>query len=163
MIIAVVVLVGLLALFVVLNKLNPGVVVATSQKLPAISANPRYDESGLVLDLELNHSQKPRYISSLQLDRAAAEAISLQPPTGFIAEPLPQDGKTDSDWVENWNREHVRFVGKLQIDPGTPLSLCFPATGRFDNTFVVKGQFTNGRSFGGSIGFFQAKVPGVVA
>ena len=160
MIIGVVVLVALVLVFAVLNRLNPAVVLSSSQKLPALRATPRYEEAGLVLDLELDHSQKPRFISSLQIDRSVAEAISLQAPAGFSAEPLPQDGKTDPAWIDNWNKEHVRYVGKLQIEPGVSQSLHFPAAGQFGDPFVVKGQFTNGRSFGGSIGFFQVQVPG---
>ena len=134
--------------------LRRGVLVAVGGPIPAVSSTVRSAEGALVGELTLSNSTAPHFVTSLSVPRNDAERLQLQPPAGFVAQPLPAEG-ADPAWVEEWNRENLRFVGRLELVPGVPTRLVMPASAAHDHGVTLKGQFENGRRFGGSIGFFS--------
>ncbi len=153
-----VIVVALVSVFALLRKLNPALLVVTSKKIPTVRALPRVEGDRLCLSLVLEHSTGPQFVTSLQVDRAEAETVGLGPPDGFVAEPMPQDGRSDPNWIADWNSKNIRFVGRLELLPGAEVTLSLPVTAAPSIAFLVKGRFVNGRRFGGTIGFFNAQV-----
>ncbi len=150
----------ILVIFWLLRRMNPGLIMVTSGKLPSVVSSGAWEEKGLRCSLRLENTESSFFVTSLDLDRNTVERAHITPPFEFRAEPMPDDGG-DPEWVESWNRENVRYVGRLELRPNAETELLFPCAVNTGHKVLIKGQFTNGRKFGGSISFFRMAVPGM--
>jgi hypothetical protein len=154
MVIAVAVIAGLL---LVLLVVNPLLMVVISGGAPKVESDSRIANGELVARLTLTHSDAPMFVVSFDAPRHAVDKLGLGAPAGFRVEAL-SDEKSDPAWLKDWNRDNVRYAGKLQIAPGIPVEVRFPIKSSQATPFRIGGQFEAGRSFMNSMSFFQIRV-----
>jgi hypothetical protein len=148
----------LAALFVLLMFVNPVLMVILGGTASRVTSNVEVGSNELVVTLTLCDSESPRYIVSLDMPRTSAEEIGIGAPTDFRVEPL-RDSRSDPDWLEEWNRENIRFTGDVQLAPNTPTVFRFSLMRAPSNRFQIKGQLESGRTFFNSVTIFFIKVP----
>lgn len=140
----------------VLLVVNPVLVLIQDGPGSRIESKLSLEADAIVCDLRLRDAKEDRFITELSLSRPVAERLKIAAPAGFRAEPLA-DAKSDPAWVENWNRENVRFTGRVRISPDMPLILTFPAAAASLESTEINGRFETGKTFGNVLGFFKAR------
>ena len=153
-IIAVIVAAVLVAFVVVVN---PVLIAVSSGPGPRIESKVSLKDGAIACDLLLRNAKAERYITELKILRSASEMMKIGTPDGFRIEEMPATESDDKEWVKNWNRENVRFIGRLKIAPGVPVTLVIPASTSTLEGLEIGGQFETGKTFGNMISFFTAK------
>jgi len=149
---------AIIALLVgVLFIANPVLMVLSSGGNPKVKSEAKVSDRELVARLTLTDAKSPMFVVSLVVPRDAADRIGIAAPSGFRVESLV-DAKSDPAWIENWNKENVRYVGKLQVVPESPVEVRFPLKSWQPPPFQIRGQFEAGRTFMNSMSFFHVKV-----
>jgi hypothetical protein len=147
------ILVGIIAILFVVN---PVLIAVRSGPGPRVEAKLSLREHAVACDLLLRDAKEDRYITELSLPRLVAEKVKIEAPEGFRAQPL-EDAKSDKAWLENWNRENIRFVGRVKIAPSVPALILFPVAIPRLEGLEIRGQYETGKTFGNMISFFHAK------
>ena len=132
-----------------------GLEVVTGPSPLKLSAAASVEAGALVCTIELTGSDRPLFLESLSARRADAEAIGLGAPAGLIPAPLPATPRDDAEWVAQWNRDNVRFAGRIVLPPAQPVRIVFPLAGDPSRSLLLKGTVTNGRRFMGSMRFLH--------
>jgi hypothetical protein len=144
------------AAWLLLRRLSRyGLAMVTASSPLMLSAEAIVEARALVCTIELKGSDRPLFVESLSARRADAEAIGLGTPSGLALEPLPATPRDDAEWVAQWNRDNVRFVGRIVLPPGHPARITFPLAGDPSRSPLLLGTVTNGRRFMDSMRFLR--------
>jgi hypothetical protein len=145
------------ALVALLIVVNPILVAVSSEPGSRIESKVSLQDGGIVCELLLQNAKTDHYVTELDIKRPVAEMMKIGNPDGFRLEALPATESDDKEWVENWNRENVRFTGRFKITPGVAVTLFIPAVTPALEGLEIGGQFETGRKFGNTISFFTVK------
>lgn len=145
------------ALVAFLVFVNPVLIAISSESGSRIESKVSLRDGGIVCELLLQNTKTAHYITELDIQRPVAETMKIGNPEGFRLEALPATKSDEKEWVDNWNRENVRFTGRLEITPGVPVTLFIPAATPALEGLEIRGQFETGKKFGNTISFFTVK------
>jgi hypothetical protein len=97
-------------------------------------------------------------VVSLDAPRADASAIGLAPPSGFVEEAIPSGDDPAS--TAEWNAKNVRYVGRLELNPGVATELRFPLSGEASAPIEIEGTMEGKWGMGGTMSFFRISYQG---
>jgi hypothetical protein len=132
-----------------------GLAVTTGPSPLKLAAASAVEAGALVCTIELTGCDRPLFLESLSTRRTDADAIGLGTPAGLALVPLPATPRDDAEWVAQWNRDNVRFAGRIVLPPGQPVRIVFPLAGDPSRSLLLQGTVTNGRRFMGSMRFLR--------
>lgn len=110
--------------------------------------------------LAVNNPDKEQSITDITVPRSVAAQLALSPPAGFAEEPLPLSAAEAKDkelveFVEQFNRENVRWVGSHLLKPQAVSELVLPARKTESLSGTLQLEYARKVGFGGSISFFS--------
>src|SRR5204863_183276 len=95
---------------------------------------------------------KPHYVTEISMGREWARALGASPPSGFVEEPLIAETKEDDQaFIDKFNRETVRWVGRLAIPRDQDIFVSIPAQQPRAGSGAIQFQYRYRGKLGGSI------------
>jgi hypothetical protein len=134
-----------------------GLAVVTGPSPLKLEATTALEDGALACTVRLTGADAPLFIESLSAARAEAEAIGLGAAAGLAPTPLPATPRDDAEWVAQWNRDNVRYAGRVELPPGVPVRIVFPLSGDVSTPLLLQATVTNGRRFLGSMRFLRIR------
>lgn len=115
---------------------------------------------GKALVIEIRNKNKDNRITQISMLRSVAQSLGVSEPSGFKVEGLPlteDDRKSEEtvDFVKQYNIEHLRWVGNLELVPNARTELAIPVTAMPPLNGIIDFQYEAKVGFGGSISFFR--------
>ena len=128
-----------------------------------VSATAKAVEKAIEVEVVATGSGDGAVITVIDMERSLRDALGLSPPAGFTAAPMPLDAREKDDkeaaaYVEKYNREKVRYAGRLAVAPGAPTVLRFAAERPDAASGVIHLQHERKIGMGGSISFTSVTV-----
>lgn len=110
--------------------------------------------------LEVINNDREHSITEISLSRELVNRLGLSGPAGFREEPLSlteseRNNNEMVEFVEEFNRETVRWVGRLALEPNAVTELAVPATSASGLQGYMDIQYEARVGFGGSISSFR--------
>ena len=131
-------------------------------KTVTASVLPDEPSRSLKVTMALAGTEKPHSVTQISMPRALAQALGLRAPSGFSEQLLPLDEGTKNNpemvkFVEEFNRDTLRWVGSLPLPPREAVTLMIPAQTPRGGTGKISFQYEwRGKVLGGSISSFTA-------
>jgi hypothetical protein len=129
-----------------------------------VRATARSSEKGPIeIEVTAAGSQDGVVITDIDMDRSLRDTLGLSPPAGFTLEPLAVEDREKGDnraveYVAKYNREKVRYAGRLSVGPNTPALLRFSAERPNAASGQIRLQHERKIGVGGSIGFVSVRI-----
>ncbi len=111
----------------------------------------------------VDSNSKQNQITEISVKREIAAKLGLSAPGGFTESPVPLTEKDKLDketveFVENYNTENVRWIGKLPLAPDAITEITFPATSTSNLGGNIRFRYEAKIGYGGSMAFCVAKL-----
>ena len=112
--------------------------------------------------MTLAGTDKPHSVTQISMPRDLARVLGVRPPSGFSEQLLPLDERSKNNaemvkFVEEYNRDTLRWVGSLSLPPGEPVTLMIPAQAPQGGNGKISFQYEwRGKVLGGSMSSFTA-------
>lgn len=140
-----------------------GLVLITPDSGKKVTAVVKRIDPGKELVVEVDNNSKESRITQIVLSRDLVAQLGMSAPAGFKEEllPLTEAEMKDQDsvaFVENYNRENIRWVGTHVVAPDTKGEIIFPITKAADVTGFILFQYEAKWGIGGSISSFRARL-----
>ena len=103
-------------------------------------------------------------ISEVIFPRELGESLGIGPPTGLTLTPYTIDDTGDPSseewvrWVEDSNRENLRWAGSIALKPDQSTSLDFPIVEMVAGEGVLRFQYERKLGMGSQISFFNVPI-----
>lgn len=137
-----------------LIRLSRGPIVFATPETSKLTATAVSDEgtSSLRCTLRFTGKDKPYSVTEIHLPRELAQALGASPPTGFTDQPYVAGPKVgDAAWVQNFNRETVRWVGQLGLPSEQDVVLTIPVEHARAADGTIQFRYEHRGMLGGSI------------
>jgi len=131
-------------------------------KAVTASVVPDEPSSSLKVMMTLAGTDKPHSVTQISMPRDLARVLGVRPPSGFSEQLLPLDERSKNNaemlkFVEEYNRDTLRWVGSLSLPPGESVTLMIPAQAPQGGTGKISFQYEwRGKVLGGSMSSFTA-------
>ena len=149
----------LLVALVICLLLGPIVFTApVTENLTAVAVR---DENARSLQCTLRFTgpDKAWTLTEIHLPRELAQALGASPPTGFAYEPFVAGPKVgDEAFVQKFNAETVRWVGRLDLPAEQDVVLSIPAQQPQAGSGTIQFRYERRGALGGSIRFCMLKL-----
>jgi hypothetical protein len=129
-----------------------------------VSAVVKQINPGKELVIEVTNNNKEHRITEISMLRSLASQLDVSEPTGFKVEALPltEEDKKNKEMVEfvkEYNKENLRWVGSYKLAPISKTELAIPATvTSLPPSGNIDFQYEGKVGFGGSISFFRVSL-----
>ena len=115
--------------------------------------------------LEINNNDKENSITAISVSRQLVSRLGMSKPSGFREEPLPLTGsdrenRETVEFVENFNKENIRWIGSFALAPNTTAELAIPVTSASGLQGYIDFQYEARVGFGGFISSFRVDLAG---
>jgi hypothetical protein len=144
-----------------------GLVVITSDSRQKVVANVKQVIPEESILLEISNNDTENSITEISVSRQLVNRLGLSEPPGFREVPLPlaesdREDKETVEFVEEFNKETIRWVGSFVLEPNSATELAIPATSASDLQGYMDFQYEARVGFGGSLSFFRVHLAGQI-
>lgn len=128
-----------------------------------VSATVAQIEPGKELVIKVLNDNKENQITQISMLRSLASQLGVSEPPGFKVEALPltkedKKNKETVEFVKEYNKDNLRWVGSYKLAPNSATELAIPATFSSLPSGNIDFQYESKVGFGGSISFFRVSL-----
>jgi hypothetical protein len=115
------------------------------------------------LFLEITNNGKERRITEISMPRSVESQLGFSEPSGFKVEALPlteaeKKDKEMVDFVAQYNRENLRWVGHFTLPAKSKTEFAIPASSASPLSGTIYFQYESKGGLGGSISHFRVNL-----